>query len=136
MTANNRHKLTLEEVTSLVQTAGLQDLTEAAWPAFEAGVKALSNQVLDYYSKTDGNLGYVKPLAIKKLSRMSPGEPSGPFFMLEVGLPLSLEVSYFMHAIPKEGRPVRFAFLKDGEQQVGLCLQLTNGNSEVFVLRK
>lgn len=126
-------RFTPEQVAGLAQAASLQDLTEAAWPAFEAGVKVLTGKPVDYYSRNGSDIRRPDVTAIRKLWHTNGNGASKPSFMLEIAL--GQDSGYFMSDFYQEGKPVKFALLKDGEQQVGLCLQLANGSSEVFVLR-
>ncbi len=120
----------LEELTELVQSAGLQDLTEATWPAFQTEAAKLIGRTVDVYSRVSGAWDYDNPA---KLHRLEYQKPSGQFksgFQIEL-LRGSLS-AYYLYSFSQPNRPVKFAFLKDGESVVGVCLQGENTNA--FVL--
>ncbi len=126
-------RFTLEQVAEAVQSAGLQELTEAAWPAFEAEAAKLIGKRMDYYLTASKGLHHKGPAAILGFEQRAPNRT------LKAGFDLYYQLDELKYCIFSEfsqpGRTVQFAFLKENSVAVGVCLKL-RGDYDIFVLKK
>ncbi|MBI2040636.1 MAG: hypothetical protein HYT16_00900 [DPANN group archaeon] len=150
-TVEDTERARLERLARLVSSASLQDLTEAAWPAFQEQVAGFINKGLQHYMTQQDNWVYKGPCEIINTGRQEAAQPHfGAGFTIKYSKPGrhehfgALPSDQVRHGWNKfqlfgefhtQGRPARFAILKSSDEGIiiGIYLQ-TEYSTDVWIL--